>query len=99
MIRDVVNFELCELLDTEPKRQCKVCLSYWNIGIIYCTCGHFLHKERGVNQEFINYTMEFLSVPEYVIKKGKFHRHRYGRKLGDKEYFTANQLKKKCKKE
>ena len=35
MIHGVGNFELCELLDTEPKTQCKVCLSYWDIGIVY----------------------------------------------------------------
>ena len=29
MIRDVGNIELCELLDVEPKAQCKICLSYW----------------------------------------------------------------------
>ena len=31
--RDVIkaagNIELCELLDVEPREQCKVCLSYW----------------------------------------------------------------------
>ena len=43
MIRDVGNIELCELFETEPKTQCKVCLSYWNVGILHCTCGHFLH--------------------------------------------------------
>ena len=42
--------------------------------------------------------MDLLSVPEYVIKKGRAHGHRYGEKPGDKEYYTANQLKKKCKK-
>ena len=98
MIHEVGNTELCESLETEPKAQCTVCLSYWNIGILYCTCGHFLHKERGANQKFINDTMDFLSVPEYVIKKGIPHGHRYGKKPGDKEYFTANQLKKRCKK-
>ena len=80
------------------KTQCTVCLSYWNICILYCTCGHFLNKERGANQEFFNYTMDLLSLPEYVIKKGRPHGHRYGKKPGDKEYFSANQLKKKCKK-
>ena len=29
MIRDVGNIQLCELLETEPKTQCTVCLSYW----------------------------------------------------------------------
>ena len=98
MIRDVGNIELCELLDTEPKTQCKVCLSYWDIGIVYCTCGHFLRKGRGANQKFIKYTMDLLSIPEYVIKKGRPHGHRYGKKPGDREYFSANQLKKKCNK-
>ena len=51
MIRDVENIELCELLETELKTQCKVCLSYWDIGIVYCTCGHFLRKERGANHK------------------------------------------------
>ena len=98
MIQDVGNIELCELLETEPKTQCTVCLSYWNIDILYCTCGHFLHKERGDKQKFISYTMDLLSIPEYVIKKGRPHGHRYGEKPGDKEYFTANHLKKRCKK-
>ena len=99
MIRDVGNIELCELLETEPKTQCKVCLSYWNIGIVYCTCGHFLRKGRGANQQFIKSSMDLLSIPEYVIKKGRPHEHRYGKKPGDREYFSANQLKKKCKKQ
>ena len=98
MIQDVGNIELCELFETEPKTQCTVCLSYWNTGFLYCTCGHFLHKERGANQKFINYTMDLSSVPEYVIQKGRLHGHRYGRKPGDREYFSANQLKKRCKK-
>ena len=46
----------------------------------------------------MNYTMDHLSVPEYVIKKGRPHGHRYGKMPGDKEYHTANQLKKECKK-
>ena len=98
MIRDVGNIELCELLEPEPKALCNVCLSNWDIGIVYCTCGHFLHKERGTNQEFIKYTMDLLSIPDCVIKKGCLHGHRYGKKPGDREYCTANQLKKKSKK-
>ena len=69
-----------------------------NIGIVYCTWEHFLRKGRGANQQFIKYTMDLLSIPEYVIKKGRLHGHRYGKKPGDREYCSANQLKKKCKK-
>ena len=98
MIHEVGNIELCELRDTEPKTQCKVCLSYWDMGIVYCTCGHFLRKGRDENQKFIKFTMDLLSVPEYVIKKGRPHGRRYGKKPGDKEDYIAHQLKKKCKK-
>ena len=75
IIRDVGNIELCEFLETEPKTQCKVCLSYWDIGIVYCTCGHSRRKERGENHKFIKYTMDLLSIPENVIKKRRPHGH------------------------
>ena len=97
MIHEVGNIELCELLETEHKTQCKACLAYWDIGIVYCTCGHFLREGRE-NQQFIKYTMDPFSIPDYVIKKGRLHGHRYGKKPGDREYFSAKQLKKKCKK-
>ena len=69
MIHEVGNIELCELLDTEPKTQCKVCLSYWDIGIVYCTCRHFLRKGTEENKKLIQYTMDLLSIPDYC-KKG-----------------------------
>ena len=97
MIQDVGDIELCELLETDPKTQCKACLSFWNVRIVYCTCGHFL-QETEANREFVKYTTDLLSLPEYVIKKGRLYGHRYGKKPGDKEYYLANQLKKKCKK-
>ena len=94
MIHEVWNIELCELLDVEPKTQCKVCLSYWDVG----TCGHFLRDGTEENKKFVKYTMDLLSFPNYYIKKGRPHGHRYGKKPGDHGYFTANSLKKKCKK-
>ena len=98
MIKAAGNTELCELLDVEPKAQCKVCLSYWNVGIVYCTCGHFLQDGTEENKKFVKYTLDLFSIPNYYIKKGRPHGHRYGKKLGDHEYFIANSLKKTCKK-
>ena len=98
MIHEVGNVELCELLDMEPKAQCKVCLSYWDVGIVYCTCGHFLRNGTEENKKFVQYTMHLLSNPNYYIKKGRPHGHRHGKKPGDHEYFVANSIKKKCKK-
>ena len=84
MIHEVGNIELCELLETDPKTQCKVCLSYWNIGIVHCTCGHFLRKGTEENKKFIQYTMDLFSIPDYYIKKGRPHGQRYGKTPGDK---------------
>ena len=97
MIQDVGNVELFELIETDPKTQCKACLSYWSEGIIYCTCGHLL-KETVANRRFFAYTMDLLSIPEYVIKKGRPHGHRYGKRPEDKEYHLAHNLKKRCEK-
>ena len=82
-------------LRQNPKRSA---LYVGHTGILVHSSGHFLHKERGTNQQFTNCTMDLLSVLEYVIKKGRPHGHRYGKKPGDKEFETANQLKKRCKK-
>ena len=82
----------------EPKAQCKVCLSYWDVGIVCCTCGHFLRNGTEENKNFVQYTMDLLSIPNYYIKKGRPHGHRYGKKPGDHEYYIANSLWKKCKK-
>ena len=72
MIKDVGNVELFESFETDPKTQCKACLSYWSEGIVCCTCGHLL-KETAANRSFIVFTLDLLSIPEYVIKKGRPH--------------------------
>ena len=97
MIQEVGNVELFDLFETDPKTQCKACLSYWSEGIVYCTCGHLL-KETVANRRFIVYTMDLLSIPEYVIKKGRPHCHRYGKLSENKEYHEAHNLKKRCSK-
>ena len=71
MIQDVGNIELCELHETEPKTKCTAGLSYWDIGIVYCTCGHFLQKETGVDRKFVKFFDGPFAVLEYVIKKGR----------------------------
>ena len=98
MIHEVGNVEFSQLLDMEPKAQCKICLSYWDVGIVYCTCGYFFRNGTEENKKFVQYTTDLLSIPNYYIKKGRPHWHRYGKKPGDHEYCIANSLKKKCKK-
>ena len=98
VIKAAGNIELCELLDVESKAQCKECLSYWDVGIVHCTCGHFLQAGTEENKQFVKFTLDLFSIPNYYIKKGRPHGHRYGKEREDHEYFIANQLKKKCKK-
>ena len=98
MIKAAGNIELCELLDVKPKAQCKICLSYWDVGIVYCTCGHFLRDGTEENKRFVKSVLDLFSIPNYYIKKGRPHGHRNGKKQGDHEYFIVNSLKKKCKK-
>ena len=41
--------------------------------------------------------LDLFSIPNYYIKNGRPHGHRYGKKPWDHEYFIAKSLKKKCK--
>ena len=82
-IKAAGNTELCELLDVEPKAQCKVCLSYWDVGIVYCTCGHFLRDDTTENKKYIKSVLDLFSIPNFYIRKGRPHGHRYGKKEGD----------------
>ena len=94
MIQDMGNVELLELFETDPKTQCKECLSYWSEGVVYCTCGHLL-KESEASRGVIQFTLDLLSIPDYVIKNGRLHGHRYG-KTPQKEYHQAHNLKRRC---
>ena len=48
------------------------------------------------NRGFIEYTLDLLSIPEYVIKRGRPHGHRYGKLPENREYYLGNNLKKRC---
>ena len=48
------------------------------------------------NRGLIEYTLDVFSIPEYVIKKGRPHGHRYGKTPEKKEYHLAHNLKKRC---
>ena len=77
-----------ELCETIPKVQCKECLLYWSQGIVYCTCGHLL-KESEANRGVIQCTLDLLSIPNYVIEKGRPHGHRCGKTPQQRKYHVA----------
>ena len=92
------NTELCEIISVEPKLQCKACLKHWSAGIVYCTCGHLMEDDSAENKKYISSMLDLFSIPNFYIRKGRPHGHRYGKAPGCKEYHTANQLQRKCRK-
>ena len=92
------NTELCEIINVEPKWQCKVCLKHCSTGIIYCTCGHLMTNDSAENRKYISAILDSFPIPNFYIRKGRPHGHKYGKAPGCKDYFTANQLAKKCRK-
>ena len=92
------NTELCEIVDVEPKSQCRGCLTHWSAGIVYCTCGHLMKDDIAENKKYISSVLDLFSIPNFYIRKGRPHGHRYGKAPGCKEYHTANQLQKRCRK-
>ena len=92
------NTELCEIIDVEPKSQCRACLTHWSTGIVYCTCGHLMKDDTTENKKYISSVLDLFSIPHFYIRKGRPHGHRHGKAPGCKEYHTANQLQKRCRK-
>ena len=92
------NTELCEIINVEPKSQCRACLTHWSAGIVYCTCGHLMEHETTENKKYISSVLDLFSIPNFYIRKGRPHGDRYGKKEGCKEYHMANQLQKRCRK-
>ena len=56
-IKAAGNTELCEI-DVEPKAHCRACLTYWDVGIVYCTCGHFLRDDTTENKKYISSVLD-----------------------------------------
>ena len=92
------NTELCEIVDVEPKSQCRACLTYWSAGIENCTCGHLMKDDTTESKKYISSVLDLFSIPNFYIRKGRPHGHRFGKKPGCKEYHTANQLQRRCRK-
>ena len=91
------NTELCEIIDVEPKSQCRACLTHWSTGIVYCTCGHLMKDDTTENKKYVSSVLDLFSIPNFYIRKGRPHGHRCGKAPGCKEYHTANQLQKRCR--
>ena len=97
-IMEAGNIEISEIVNAEPKWQCKFCLNHCNPGVMYCTCGHLMTKDSAENRKYISAVLDTFSIPNFYIRKHRPHGHRFGKAPGCKDYFTAKQLAKKCRK-
>ena len=55
-------------------------------------------RDSAENRKYISAILATFSIPNFYIRKNRPHGHRYGKSQGCKDYFTANQLAKKCRK-
>ena len=44
-IKEAGNIEISEIINAEPKWQCKSCLNHCNPGVIYCVCGRLMRQQ------------------------------------------------------
>ena len=87
MSRELVNVELFELCETNPKIECSFCL--YGLEGLYCTRGHCLIFQKP-GENFLNrLPLDALSIPNYVIKKGAAHGARHGKTAVQREYHLA----------
>ena len=73
------NTELCEIINVEPKLQCKACLKHCSTRIISCTCGHLMTDDSAENKKYISAVLDTFSLPNFYTRKYRPHGHRYGK--------------------
>ena len=76
-IMDAGNTEICEIVNVEPKWQCKVCLKHCSTRVIHCTCGHLMTKDSAENRKYISAVPDVFSIPNFYIRKNRPHGHKY----------------------
>ena len=97
-IKESGNIEISEIVNTEPKLQCKFCLNHCNPGIIYCVCGHLMVEDSGEHRKYMLSALNSFTIGNFYVRKDRPRGYRYGKAPGCKEYYTAHQLAKKCRK-
>ena len=97
-IKESGNVEISEIINTEPKLQCKFCLNHCNPGIIYCVCGHLMVEDSGEHRKYMLSALNSFTIGNFYVRKDRPRGYRYGKVPGCKEYHTAHQLAKKCRK-
>ena len=67
LITEMGNTEIFEFYETSSKTQCPDCASYWEIGIVYCTCRKCMQPTEK-NRQFNKDLFDILSILGYAMK-------------------------------
>ena len=85
------KIEIFELCETCSKTQCPDCALYWQVGIVYCSCGRTLKPSQRTKQ-LDKKNSDALSIPGYVIKKNLKHGAKHGASERQRMYYKAEEM-------
>ena len=92
MIREMGNVESFELCETIPKVQCSECLLFRNkelsIALADISCES--------SQHFHQWRLDALSIPHFVIRKGRPRGARHGKTEVHFQHFLAHNARRRC---
>ena len=95
LLADMNHTEILELDDNSSKQQCPECNIYWDIGIIYCSCGRNIKSSRSPSI-FQHNNYDVTSTPGHGIKENSSRGAKHGPSERQKMYYQAKQMLKKA---
>ena len=96
LIADMTNTAIFELCETSSKNQCSECNLYWEIGIVYCTCGRCLKPSQRTKELDMN-NYDVLSILGYDIKKNNSRGAKHGPSEQQRMYCKAKGMLQKAR--
>ena len=90
------NTEIFEHCENSSKQQRPECNTYWDIGIIYFSCGRNMKSSQRPT-EFEQDNCDVTSIPGYGIKKNSSRGAKHGPSERQRMYYQAKQMLKKAR--
>ena len=95
LLVDMNHTEISELCDNSAKHQCPDCNTFWEIGIIWCSCGRNLKYSRSPTT-LQKTNCDFTSIPGFAIEKNSSRGPQHGATERQVMFFRAKQMLKKA---
>ena len=85
------NTEIFKLCENSSTKQCRDCNTYWEFGIVFCSCGRN-SKSSQRTKELDKNNYDVSSIPGYVIKKNSSRGAKYGSSEQQRMYYKAKEM-------